>query len=193
MKRFLCLIIAVIMVISLGACGGANSDESTDTDNATTLQTEPSQAVTTAPQKVQNTEETMYDRIVREIDGEYKEKQELPENYTTAGMVQLAVEYREKWEDVAQTCYEKLMEYEPIELPDSNLCSAEEFHTYIDDYMKNWEQYRDADFEMYGKIILRTSGGGSAVAPRCAQYEYRRTMEWALGLVGICQQLRIEL
>lgn len=193
MKRILCLIFAVLMVITLGACSGEEAEDTAETNAVTTLQTEPAQIKTTAPVNEQVTEETLYDRFVREIDGEYKEKQELPENCTTAGMTQLAVEYTEKWEEVAQTCYEKLMEYEPIELPDSNLCSAEEFHSYIDDYMKNWEQYRDSDFEMHYKIILRTYGGGSAVPPTCAQYQYRRTMEWALELVRICQRLRIDL
>lgn len=193
MKRILCLIFAVLMLITLGACSGEEAENTAETNAVTTLQTESAQIETTAPEKEQVTEETLYDRFVREIDGEYKEKQELPENCTTAGMTQLAVEYTEKWEEVAQTCYEKLMEYEPYELPNGNYYTKEEFQTIITDLKENWEQYIEDDFEIYRKVITVQFGAGTGAGPSFANYRYRRTMEWALELVRICQRLRIDL
>ncbi len=125
--------------------------------------------------------ESLSKRLIREIDGEYKEKQELPENCTTIGMVQLADEY-----------YNKLMEYEGIIQFSDTYYSSADLHTFVSNLKNNWEQYRDEDYESYMKILQTICGSGTAVGPLFAGYRYNMEMEWALKLVGICQHLRIE-
>lgn len=198
MKKLGCVLLVLVLMFSLFACGG-DTTETTGICAESTTQTESvteySESLT---EKVTDTvsENTVYEllseRLIREIDGEYKEKQELPENCTTLGMLQLTDEYCEKWELVADEYYNKLMEYEGVIQFSDTHYSSEDLHTFVFDLRSNWEQYRDEDYESYMKILQTICGGGTAVGPLFADYRYNMEMEWALKLVGICQRLRIE-
>lgn len=198
MKKLSCVLLVLVLMFSLFACGG-DKTETTGVSTETTTQresvTEYSESLTEIVTETisENTVyESLSERLIREIDGEYKEKQELPENCTTIGMVKLADEYCEKWEQVADEYYNKLMEYEGIiQFSDAHYTS-EDLHTFVFDLKSNWEQYRDEDYESYMKILQTISGGGTAVGPLFADYRYNMEMEWALKLIEICQHLRIE-
>ena len=61
--------------------------------------------------------ETTAQRLAREIDSAYQEEENLPENSTTVGMVELNNKYTEKWAKVADEYYNKLMAYNGIVQP----------------------------------------------------------------------------
>ncbi|MBE6734755.1 MAG: hypothetical protein E7563_05395 [Ruminococcaceae bacterium] len=198
MKKLGCVLLGLVLMFSLFACGG-DTTETTGICAESTTQTESvteySESLT---EKVTDTvsENTVYEllseRLIREIDGEYKEKQELPENCTTVGMLQLTDEYCEKWELVADEYYNKLMEYDEERFLGKEEYSSEKVRTLVSGYKTNWEKYKDEDFRLYSEIVRTVNGGGSAVPVISSDYRYEETMEWALKLVEICERLHIE-
>ena len=197
MKKLSCVLLVLVLMFSLFACGGDTTD-TTGGSGESTAQTESvteySESLT---EKVTETvpENTVYEllseRLIREIDGEYKEKQELPENCTTLGMVQLANEYCEKWELVADEYYNKLMEYDEERFLGKEEYSSEKVRTLVSEYKTNWEKHKDVDFRLYSELVRTVNGGGSAVSVISSNYRYEETMEWALKLVEICERLGI--
>lgn len=190
MKKLGSLLLILVLMFSLSACVGApQSSTESSTESASDLE-----AVTTPTENTTEVsdEERLSERLIREIDGEYKEKQELPENCTTIGMVQLADEYCKKWEQVADEYYNKLMEYDEIIQFSDAYYTSEDLHTFVSEMKENWEKYKEEDFCLYSDIVCTINGGGSAVPVITSDYVYEETMEWALKLVVFCERLNIE-
>ncbi len=136
-------------------------------------------------------EEATADRLVREIDGAYREAQKLPENSTNVGMTELADTYREKWEQTADEYYQKLMQYDGIISPAEHYATSEDLHAYVTELQTEWNRHYETKCEQYLKILKACYQGGTIVVPLMAQYRYNLQMEYALELVGICQMFQI--
>ncbi len=145
-----------------------------------------------AQDSISDVAETTAQRLIREIDGAYKEEQKLPESSTTVGMVELSNKYAEKWAQVADECYNKLMAYDGVNPSAEHYYSSDDLHAFVSDMKENWEQYYQEQCENYKKVLKTRYQGGTIVGPLMADYKYSMQMEWALELVDICRMFYIE-
>ena len=178
MKRFWALVlISVILVLS--SCTLKN-----ETDGDLTISSTNSDTYEIA--------ESLYERLIREIDDAYLEEQDAPENCTTVGMVELSDKYAEKWKNVADEYYDKIMEYDGIVQPSDHYYSSDDLHTYVSNLKTNWEKYNQVQCENYLETLRAIYGSGTVVGPIFADYKYELQKDWALQLVVIWQQLSFE-
>ena len=186
MKRIIVLFCAVLMFVSLlSGCQKANIDnEDTNTSTSTSSSDQVVESNTI--------EESLTEKLIREIDGAYAEESKLPESSTTVGMVELADKYTQKWQQVADEYYNKILEFDGIITPNENYYSSEDLHTFVSNMKTNWEKYNQVQCENYLKTLQTIYGAGTIVGPIMADYEYEMQKEWALQLVGIYQQLYID-
>lgn len=172
-----------VLVLTFCLCGCQKEKVENVGENATSVET-------TVEEK--NTDEALYEKIIREIDDAYLEEQKKSENCTTVGMIELADKYTEKWKQVADEYYNKIMEYDGIFQPNENYYSSDDLHTFVSNMKINWEQYNQVQCENYVKTLRTIYGSGTVVGPIFADYKYEMQKEWALQLVGIYEQLYIE-
>lgn len=128
--------------------------------------------------------ESLSAQLIRDIDGAYEEAQKQPEYSSTGGMVDLAAAYRDKWKQVADQYYEKIMNYDAAD----NVWSVDDLRRSVGNMKTRREQYigeQSADYEK----ALYAIYGGSIVGPIAANYEYKLYKEWALELVEIYESL----
>lgn len=181
MKRAVVIIlICVLVVLSTCACESEATSDLLDTAFSTTDPAE--EAVT----------ESLCEQLMREIDIAYHKAQELPENGTTVGMVDLADSYAEQWKQVANVYYDKILKYDGIAQLKENQYSSDDLHTFVVNMKTNWEAYYQVQCENYVKTLQTIYGSGTIVGPVFADYKYEMQKEWALQLVGIYQQLNAE-
>ena len=133
--------------------------------------------------------ESLADKLTREIDEAYAKEEYLPEYSSTAGMVALADKYREKWAEVADEYYNKIMEYNGIIQGSDDYYSSDDLHTFVSNMKTSWEQYNQTQCENYIKVLETIYAGGTIVRPIFADYKLNLQKEWALRLVIIYDQL----
>lgn len=141
---------------------------------------------------VSSSGESLSQQLVRDIEDAYKKEQELPDNQTTIGMVELAGKYRGEWKKVADKYYNLLMEFEyPAEiLPhEMEYYSTDNLRGAVSAMKTDWEAYYEAECENYRTTLLCIYGPGTIVGPILADYQYQMYKDWALKLVGIYEQL----
>lgn len=180
------VVFILTMFLLLGLCGC----KSTNTENrdANSL---PAESVENDTDNDADNE-SLTEKCIHEIDRAYLEDSKLPEFSTTAGKVELTCKYTERWGQVADECYNKIMEYDgTIQLSESSY-SPDDLHTFVSNMKTNWEQYNQVQCENYGKILQAIYGSGTIVGPIFAGYQYEMEKGWALQLVGICEQLHIK-
>ena len=137
-------------------------------------------------------EESLREKLIREIDGAYLQESESTEYSTTVGMVELADKYTEKWKQVADGYYKKIMEYDGIVRPSEDYYSSDDLHTFVSNMKANWEEYSQKQCENYAKTLQTIYAGGTVTGPVYASYKYELQKEWALQIVGIYTQLNIK-
>ena len=133
--------------------------------------------------------ESLSAKLIREIEGAYHKEAELSEYSSTIGMIELADKYTEKWKQVADEYYNKIMEYNDIVSDSEEHYSSEDLHTFVSNMKTNWEQYNQVQCDNYSKTLRAIYNGGTIVGPIMADYKYENQKEWALQLVEIYQQL----
>ena len=84
------------------------------------------------------TEESLSDKLVREMDSALQEDLKNPDNYSTAGMASVTLKYAEKWQEIADEYYNKLMEFDGILQLNDHYYSSDDFHTFISEMKTNW-------------------------------------------------------
>lgn len=175
-----------IVFLLLGLCGCKNTKTEDQDVNSTYAESKENDTDNDTDN------ESLTEKCIREIDGAYLADSTLPEFSTTAGKVELTCKYTEKWRQVADECYNKIMEYDgTIQLNESSY-SSDDLHTFVSNMKTNWEQYNQVQCENYGKTLQAIYGSGTIVGPIFAGFQYEMQKEWALQLVGICEQLNIE-
>ena len=125
--------------------------------------------------------------LLREIEGVYLEEQKLPEYSTTIGMIELANTYSEKWKQVADEYYNKIMEAEIEEYDESVQpnYSSDALHTFVSNMKTSWEKYYQEQCDNYYKVLKANYGPGTIVGPIFANYKYEMQKEWALRILDI--------
>ncbi len=203
MKKLTVFLCCVILAVSLCACKKdvgtepdnliAESDPSTGAiEHDVTEDTVAEDSVAEDPVDKVQVDESLYEKLIREIDGAYIEEQKTPKGSTTIGMVEISDKYTEKWKQVADEYYDKIMKFDGITKLNENYYSSEDLHTFVSNMKTNWEEYNQEQCTNYLKTLQTIYGAGTIVGPIFANYKYEMQKEWALQLVGICQQLHIE-
>ena len=133
--------------------------------------------------------ESLSDRLIREIDGAYHEESKLAENSSTVGMVDLAGKYTDKWKQIADEYYDKIMEYGNSEQADESGVMIDELKASVSKMKTNWERYYKEQSEVYANTLYAVYNGGTIIHPIIADYKYDQQKEWALRLVSIYEQI----
>lgn len=203
MKRTLAFILVALMIAS-SLCGCKASDgiggstttttTTTTTTGLTTTTTSASATTTTTTGQADDQDieaETLREKLLREIEGVYLEEQKLPEYSTTLGMIELADTYTEKWKQVADEYYNKIMEAEIEEYDESVQpnYSSDDLHTFVSNMKTSWEKYYQEQCDNYYKVLKANYGPGTIVGPIFANYKYEMQKEWALRILDIYQQV----
>ena len=191
MKKIIILFFTALIVLTfLSACQRSdidNGDANINTSNNSTSTSLSDKVVETTTIK-----ESLTEKLIREIDVAYHEEQKNPDNSTTIGMVELSDKYTEKWKQVADSYYNKIMEFDGIVQLSENNYSSDDLHIFVSNMKTNWEEYNQEQCANYVKTLQTIYGSGTIVGPIFADYKYEMQKDWALQLVGIYQQLYLE-
>ena len=122
---------------------------------------------------------SLAETIEAEIENAYKAESLLPENTSTGAMADLQAKYMNKWKQVAEEYYNKLIAVDDLREP-------------ISDIKASWERYSREQYEAYGKVLQNIYDGGSIINTVYASYQCDMEQTWALKLVKIYQQLPTE-
>ena len=136
--------------------------------------------------------ESLSARLVFEIDSSYQEESKLPEYSTTSGMVELADKYAEKWKQVADEYYNKIMNYDGLEDFKNVKSASDILHARVLEMKANWEEYYQDQCSDYVETLKVIYSGGTIISPLFAHYKCEMQKDWALELVGIYEQLYID-
>lgn len=177
-KNSVCLLLIAVLILSFVGCGRNNSNIVNENSSPAVSDVESF-----------NAEQSLSEKLINEIDGAYSEDAKLPEYSATVGMIELANKYTEKWEQVADKYYNKIMEYDGIIKLSDDYYSSDDLHTFVLNMKTNWEQYNQVQCDNYMKTLRTIYASGTIVGPLYADYEYEMQKEWALQLVDIYEQL----
>jgi hypothetical protein len=133
--------------------------------------------------------ESLSDSLIREIDGAYHEESKLPENSSTGGMVEVAAKYTDKWKEIADEYYDKIMDYGNSEQTDESVVMIDELKASVSKMKTNWERYYKEQSEAYANTLYAVYNGGTIIHPMIADYKYDQQKEWTLRLVSIYEQI----
>lgn len=189
MKKIALLLCCVILATSLFAC---KKDAEKETNNNLDVESDFSTSSMSDDAVEDQVEESLCEKLIREIDGTYIEEQKATGSISTVEMVELSDKYTEKWKQVADEYYEKIMEYDGILQLNENYYSSDDLHTFVSNMKTNWEEYNQEQCTNYMKTLETIYGAGTIVGPIYSDYVYEMQKEWALQLVGIYQQLYVE-
>lgn len=134
--------------------------------------------------------ETLYEKLIREIDGNFQK--DYYEAVSTIEMVETCNKYAEKWDYIANECYNAIMAYNKEDIEMTGYPSTEDFKRAVIDMKEDWNEYYTSNCEDYRTTLHFTYGPGTIVGPVFAHHQYELKMDWALQLVDICQMVFIE-
>lgn len=134
---------------------------------------------------------SLAESIEEEIEAARKADSQLPQYTSTAGQCDLWAKYTQKWKEVADECYEKIMQYDDVVQPSEYYYSAEDLHTFVSNMKTNWESYSKQQCEHYFGVLQTYYQGGTIVGPLAASYKYKLQKDWALEILKICQMFHI--
>ena len=121
-------------------------------------------------------DENLAAKIEAEIESEYLADALLPSYGTTIGMVELAEKYEERWSEVADEYYKKIMNE-----GDKALRSK------VETKKTDWEAQSQKQLSDYIDSLKEQYGSGSIIGPLVADYKMKQQKQFALELVSIYQ------
>jgi len=190
MKKRMSLFLATA-VLMLGFCAcqpkskETNSDETLTTAESTVEETPTTAESTTSENQVQ---ETLAEKLLREIEGAYREERESTENSSQGAMADVDYKYTQKWKQIADEYYQKILTHDVMVgtgTGDSSVSGT----AALSEMKNNWEQYYKQQCDSYEKVLGTIYGGGSLAGIMHSSYRYEMQKEWALELVEIYQHL----
>ena len=185
MKKAFIFMLCLVLCIGLIGCGEKPTQSTDDTPTTTTTATTTTTITTaTTTNASSNLSESLADKLAREMDTAYETERNMPENQSTGGLVDVSIKYAEKWAEIADEYYQKIMEYDGVDPSSAEYYSSNDLHTYVADLKTSWESYYAAQCDNYSKTLYAIYGG-SIVGPIFADMQ----KEWALWLVNIYQQM----
>ena len=170
----------IVLVVSFSSCAKDNAKTS---DNST-------KESTTNSTMDAIVEESLHQKLIRTIDGNFQK--DFYEAVSTIEMVETCNKYAEKWDYIANECYNAIMAYNKEDIEMTGYPSKEEFKQAVIDMKEDWNEYYTSNCEDYRTTLHFTYGPGTIVGPVFAHHQYELKMEWALQLVDICQMVFIE-
>lgn len=188
MKKF-SLIFVFICIIVTSLCSCTSKDVETDSNQNSSMHD--LENSTESSNDNNDKKLSLSEILIKEIDGAYYEES-LNTFSSTINMMKLATKYSEKWEQVADEYYNKLMQYDDIIQLDDHYPSVEDFHNAIYNMKINWETYYETEMTNYNTVLETLHGAGTIRGPIINSHAYKLKMSWALKLVDICEQLGIE-
>lgn len=125
--------------------------------------------------------ESIKDKLVADIEGEYQKETEKAEYMTTLGMIELANKYGDKWKAVSDEYYNKILS--AFTGPE-----ADGLKEKLDALKVSYEEYAKDNLAVHTEIYKSQYTGGSIIGPLCASKQYELQKEYALTLIGIYEQ-----
>lgn len=129
----------------------------------------------------------LQERLTNEIETDYKE--EFKTAYSTADMYNINKKYADKWQEIAEKYYQKIINYDGILQTNENYYSSDDLHIFVANMKSNWEQYYKIESENYLKTLETIYQGGTIVVTLIGNHHYNTQKDWALQLVAIYEQL----
>lgn len=164
---------ALLIIVCLCSCGVRTSaPEANTNDTASVVQ-----------------DETISDRLLNDIESEYKKDAEKEENMTTAGMINLAYRYAEKWDAVSVEYHNKIITVADEAFEDKKEVITEK----LDKLKKSYDEYAENNLDLYKEIYNLKYSGGSIIGPLCATEYYELKKDYALELVDIYEELTFDM
>lgn len=190
------------LAVACAGCGLLNDATGNDGKEdsvplSDTQSTEQSSSTTTVPQTSEEAPVKrvwLADRYLDEVEAAYESDSQLPEYESTAGMCELNDKYANRWKEIADEYYDKLMafryDYED-DFPE-HYCHAEDFHTALANMKAAHEEYAKKDYDSYVTITEYVYQTGSIRGPILSNHQYKAEKEWALKILDICDMMGIE-
>ena len=173
--KSLSLILAVLLLFAMVSC---RRGDVAHTPAVTTEET-----VTTAGAEVEQTPIDAIEASLAKTLAAAESNYEFSQAYYAAA---------EAMNGLADTYYEKLMEYEGIVQYDDIFYSTDDFHGFISDMNTNWEEYSKRQLENYEGVVASVFQGGTAGGGVNAQYNYELAKYHATEMYDVGQLVGIE-
>lgn len=161
MKKILCAILALVMLVSLCACQKDVED----------MAAQPQGPVT--------------DVYLRDIQGAYDAEMAKEENQNTVTMVQLTQDYAEKWKTVAEEYCAKIMAFDGALTPNPRFNQVEAMKSYISATKADFESSFQRRSDDYLQSLQDVHGGGSIMGLSMAVFEYGLCKDFALEILRV--------
>ena len=196
--RLCWLLLAVAMTVACSGCGlpgtvlyQSNTDaESVILSEDPTTSTDDT-STTTQPSVSATLPVSLRDKYEAEVEADYAADAELPEYQSTAGMCELGDKYAQRWRDIADQYYDKLLAYELEEDISTPYCSVEEYRTALADMKAAHEDFVEKEMTAYSTILRYEYQGGTICGPIAADHRYELEKAWALKILDLCDMMGI--
>lgn len=132
------------------------------------------------------------DRYLDEVETAYEADALLPEYQSTAGMCDLNGKYANRWAEIADEYYNKLMAYEHDADYSTPFCTVEEFRTALTDMKADHEEYVEKEMAAYNTVLRYEYQGGTISGVISSGHRCSLEKEWALKILNICDMLGVE-
>lgn len=196
-RTWLCLFLISLLVLCAGCSVNTPAPEPTPTQNVETthkeeaaLKQEPTAPV--AEEQQPSRPVSLTERYVQEVEAACEADSLLPEYQSTAGMCELNGKYANRWADIADEYYQKLLAYEHDEDYSTPFCTVEEFRTALIDMKTDHKEYVEKEMTAYNTILKYEYQGGSISGVISSGHRCSLEKEWALKILNICAMLGIE-
>lgn len=195
-QTWLRLLLISLLVLCTGCNVNTPAPKPTPTQNVEAIHKEDStlKQETTVPvveEQQPNQPVSLADHYAREVDAAYEADALLPEHQSTAGMCELNGKYANRWVEIADEYYEKLMNQEESEWTSPH-CTVDEFKAALKKMKAAHDTYQDDMEEAYSTITVYVYDAGTIGGPVRSYYHYEMEKEWALKVLNICAMLGIE-
>lgn len=195
-RAWLCLFLISLLVLCAGCGVNTPAPEPAPTQNVETthkeeaaLKQEPTAPV--AEEQQPSRPVSLTERYVQEVETAYEADSLLPEYQSTAGMCELNSKYANRWTEIADAYYEKLMNQEESEWVSPH-CTVDEFKAALKKMKTAHDAYQKEMGEAYTTVTVYVYDAGTIGGPVRSYYYYEKQKAWALEVLNICAMLGIE-
>ena len=169
MKRIL-ILITLLSIFFLCSCETKNFQQEPD--------------INTSEEK-----ELISEKLLHTIESEYKKESEYERYLTTAGMIELANKYKNKWDAVSDEYYEKIISVTKENFKDKKDVILQK----LNNLKASYEEYEKSNLDLKKEIYNLKYSGGSIIGPLCANELYELRKNYALEIVDIYEKLTFDM
>lgn len=192
--------LAIGLAMACAGCGllndvtgnGCKEDSAPLSDTQSTEQPTSTTTVPPATEKAPAERVWLADRYLDEVETAYEADSQLPEYQSTAGMCELNSNYANRWAEIADEYYNKLMAYEHDADYSTPFCTVEEFRAALKDMKADHEEHVEKEMTAYNTVLRYEYQGGSISGVISSGHRCSLEKEWALKILNICDMLGVE-